>query len=413
MKMQVESNVDMDVYFDIERVYFEQEANILISESNFSNKNLLDVMRKKYVDYTIEQLNHNPLKDDELTNMLDKLQKSGRFLESSTIKKYYTRNGKYLISNDYRIEIIESLEDAIQIFNNHYLTDLEKKDNRKYFYRGQENVYYKLIPSIMRNENYLKKEDQLYAELQTVSPTNFTHSKKHLEILTEMQHFSLPTRLLDISSNPLSALFFATNTNDSKNFSIDGEIIVFSVDSDKVKTFSSDLVEIQSSLAFLPYDIKNKIFKHAKKILSRKNTKQERIEQFNEDSEVKKLIHEARKSGVFFSEVLDPEDLFSFEICLPLKKNDRIMNQSGAFINYGFTSKKAFQSEIQNEQMLYENRINRKFRLKEKNNIIRFIVPSYAKTKIREQLEELGINKGNIYPDIERRASYIKDKFWK
>ncbi|MFT0188861.1 hypothetical protein ACI3E5_04400 [Candidatus Enterococcus avicola] len=64
MKMQVESTIEMDVYFDIERIYFEQEANKLISERNFSNKNLIYVMRKKYVDYTIEQLNHHPLKDD-------------------------------------------------------------------------------------------------------------------------------------------------------------------------------------------------------------------------------------------------------------------------------------------------------------------------------------------------------------
>ena len=46
MKMQVESTIEMDVYFDIERIYFEQEANKLISERNFSNKNLIYVMRK-------------------------------------------------------------------------------------------------------------------------------------------------------------------------------------------------------------------------------------------------------------------------------------------------------------------------------------------------------------------------------
>ena len=45
-----------------------------------------------------------------------------------------------------------------------------------------------------------------------------------------MQHYSFPTRLLDISSNPLAALYFACEIerdDKGKEKDIDGEVILF------------------------------------------------------------------------------------------------------------------------------------------------------------------------------------------
>lgn len=295
--------------------------------------------------------------------MLNILYKTDPSLQEEIDNRDFRREDKYLISKKNNVQIIDSIEKAIESLSKNSLTKLDDQNDRSYYFRGHEDADYRSVPSIMRTKEYYINEDQLYYELQTISPKNFSHSKKHLEILTEMQHFSLPTRLLDISSNPLSALFFATNNTDPNSVNKDGEIIVFSAHKKAIKNFSSDTVEIQNSLAFLPYDLKSEIYALAKKFKDKK-PKYERIIEFNQSDHVKKLIHEARKSGLYFSNVLDPSDLFEFMICLPLKNNDRIMNQSGAFISYGFTSSEAFKSEIENEHDRYERRLDQKFGFK-------------------------------------------------
>lgn len=404
MRMQKHSEIHFDSFIDVERKYFENEADRRITEKVSNEKETVDQLKKVFVNQCIERA-HKPSTE----TMIEELQKTNNFLQDETISKHYYVKNKYLIRKDAKINIINTVEDAIAFFSTSALSELDDEKERSYFFRGHENLNFQAIPSIMRSEKYYKNENDLYSELQTVSSKNFSNLKNYLEILTEMQHFSLPTRLLDISSNILSALFFSTTITDQNSQYVDGEVLVFSAQKKGIKKFSSDTVEIQNSLAFLPYDLKKEIHACANKIYEL--DKKQRVDKFKELNCVKKLMHEARKSGVFFSDVLDPNDLFEFNICLPLKNNDRIMNQSGAFISYGFTNKSTFHKKIEKEQSGYLQRLNRKFAYKVNKELVRYIVPCSSKAKIRKQLEEMGINQGNIYPDIEKRAAYIKEKF--
>lgn len=273
-------------------------------------------------------------------------------LKKNLQKVICSANGKNMIfyhTRDIELRFITSVQNAIEEFDVDELYKIndhegeggnnnrtEYKD-REYFFRGHEKFEFGCVPSLLREKNFFDNEDDLYNELQTLSPKNFLDKKKHLEILTEMQHFSLPTRLLDISSNPLSSLFFSVFSVDQSTNNSDGEVIVFDVMRKKVKKFSSDIVEIQNSLAYMPRHKKNEIQKAAVKLLSK--TKNERIENFNAVEAVRQLIHEASKSGIIYQNVLDPVDLFDMFFCLPLKNNERIYSQSGAFISYGLLSK--------------------------------------------------------------------------
>lgn len=85
------------------------------------------------------------------------------------------------------------------------------------FFRGQSNKDWNLEPSIYRNENFMINEDKMLEELAIKHPQEFASLRNTYPQLLKSQHYGLPTRLLDITTNPLIALYFAVSdrsTND-------------------------------------------------------------------------------------------------------------------------------------------------------------------------------------------------------
>ena len=124
------------------------------------------------------------------------------------------------------------------------LPDVDEKSNGNIFYRGQSESSYGLKPSIFR-ENYIEEEHNIYTEVMTECGHEFENCILHNEKLSKMQHYGVPTRLLDITTNALVALYFACEDNIGK----DGAVFLIRANPSHIKQFDSDTISI---LSYLP-----------------------------------------------------------------------------------------------------------------------------------------------------------------
>ena len=89
------------------------------------------------------------------------------------------------------------------------IVQLDKEEGTETFYRGHANRDWELLPSIFRTPNGVEKEHLLFRDMVAHEPQSFSECKSALDYLVQMQHYGLPTRLLDMTTNPLVALYFA------------------------------------------------------------------------------------------------------------------------------------------------------------------------------------------------------------
>ncbi|WID97533.1 FRG domain-containing protein [Bosea vestrisii] len=271
----------------------------------------------------------------------------------------------------------DSVEAFLQI-----LYGLPAKGDTETFFRGHENERFELTPSLLRRRNdggwqFMPNEDRLCKELLIAHYEEFQADQYCFDRLVRMQHYRLPTRLLDISSNPLVALFFACHS-EPEPLDIDGEVIIFRVKADRMKYYDSDTVSCLANLSNLTYSQKNEI-----------DLKLD-IGAFKKTDAALKLLHHIKSEKGFFEARIAPDDLGSI-ICVKAKRtNTRIKSQSGAFLLFGHeaTLPEHGQDGIE---------INR--------------VTIREKRRILEQLDSLNINAMTVYPSIDQTAVHLRARY--
>jgi len=247
------------------------------------------------------------------------------------------------------------------------------------FYRGvsRHYEYERTLPSVFRSQAKRDHEKVLFDQLLAMNPADFSNDSTTLDKLVRMQHHSLPTRLLDITSNPLMALFFACEGNPKR----EGEVLVFGVQDVDVKFPDSDRASVMANLARLTPS------QHAAidTTLSR--------EEFNESEPIKKLIHFIRQEKPYFEARINRRHVRSIMVIRGKQSNVRIRAQAGAFLLFGDGAQ--FSGSSKGEGIL--------------ERVIK--VQAEAKAKIYRELDQLNINESTVYPSLERSAAYISKRY--
>lgn len=105
---------------------------------------------------------------------------------------------------------VRTIDELLQFVNGLY-----QKHGLRLWYRGEENAALTLVPSIQRSKKRIDSEryitNDFYIRAKQIL-NNPPAKHNYAGWVSLMQHYGMPTRMLDWSQSPLIAVFFAAET---------------------------------------------------------------------------------------------------------------------------------------------------------------------------------------------------------
>lgn len=354
-----------------------------------------------------------------------------------------------------------------------YIEEIEKlvtaHKGHNFYFRGQNDAFSNTLPAIFRSRKLLDNEDNLFNDFLMADPQLFEKCRTNFERMALMEHYHLPTRLLDVSSNPLIALFFAVNGGQGN-----GEVYIYKDRPNKDKlaqmldqrgwhyliaeysskisltyhnyfkknAFSNEM-QLESSLARQSMADKSSFFQTVKDFYRldndhiakhhelwsqgyfnyfEGNPAENNVEfaEFKKDLQTApflRLFEEAKRDIPSFENKLNPLELIVPKIVTIKRMSRRMENQQGLFLFVPFIGDEYDRSveidyaEVERRAQLTINILSL-YNPNDPNEKEKYIIPTEYKRPILDELAQLGIDYSFIYPeDHAKKAEMIKNKY--
>lgn len=277
-----------------------------------------------------------------------------------------------------------------------------KNEGKNIYFRGQAS-FFSWIPSLYREDEWIKNEFRLNSKVISKHVDEFLSCKSTIERLIKLKHFNQPSRLLDIVANPLMALYFACESSvDNNSYGVVSA--VFSKPSNEKYSLYSDTVTLLSNISKVDFSKYFKIDSTTGNIIKCEKNEYD-LEQIKEPY-FNELGHQAKvETGIDSYFTNKENELFSeANNCIvvhPELNNPRVIQQQGMFILCGF--------DCSGYKSLPEECYNKLF-LNSDGKRIYFLFSDKAMKNIKKELDSYGINRSQVYFDLEKTIDYEKNK---
>ena len=279
--------------------------------------------------------------------------------------------------------------------------------DRQFYFRGESRDDWELRPTVMRSSNGVPplraQEGEMLLELISRRPEDFASTSTALDQWVLAQHHGLPTRLLDLTRNPLVALLGASGGLDATRDepAVDGCVHVFSVPRQLIKPFMSDTVAIISNLARLSRLDQYTLLGWTLDEIAHRVPDLSANDLWNlrHDRALRRLYHLIRQERPHFRELIDPRDFYQVFVVEPMQSFERIRAQSGAFLI------SAFHERFERDEILSWNPGIPVY------DYYLLHVPSARKASIVRELSLLDVTREKLLPGLDEAARAITRQY--